>query len=542
MKFYLRCWRLSTGNSERRAIDGPDTDQIRGVEMAEFSDTTSAGEGSQAGGLEGPAPGESADVALVRRFGYRQELDRVIGGFASFAISFSNASVTTGTLLAIGSIFAIAGGAGVWVFLVNAVLMLFVGLVYSTLAARMPLAGLEYQWGTRLTNPFFGTALGWLAFGVVTVSTVAVDYVLAATVLPALFGYSATGGIDVVATIVIIVLQCALLAFSTNLTARVNNVVVVSELVLVIGLTLLVVVVGGIRGMWAPHNLVSAAPTPGTNYFSLGGISSVGAFWLLISVSFFSISDGFQGCANAAEETHNAQKVVPRSMMQTLVYTAGIQMLLMIALILVSHNLKGLSTSPTAMADIVSAVLGGVVTKVFYVIAIFNVFACGLVVYLQMARYTWSMARDGRFPASKFFRQVHPIYKTPFNVTILCGALLIAVLLFFGFNTSAFNNLIAAGGLCAIIVYLFVMLMYAARGHSIPLPKGNFSLGRWEWPVVVVAVVWLLFALAIFRAGFGSAWEYVGGMVVVGAIYMLWVLKIRPQSADTITGERVSSE
>jgi amino acid transporter len=105
--------------------------------------------------------------------------------------------------------------------------------------------------------------------------------------------------------------------------------------------------------------------------------------------------------------------------------------------------------------------------------------------------------------------------------------LLLAVLLFFGFNSASFNNLIAAGGLCAVVVYLFVMVIYALAGRRIPLPEGRFGLGRWEWPVIAIAILWLVFALAIFRAGFASAWEYFGGMVVLGIIYVVYAVGVR---------------
>ena len=123
---------------------------------------------------------------------------------------------------------------------------------------------------------------------------------------------------------------------------------------------------------------------------------------------------------------------------------------------------------------------------------------------------------------------------------LLCFVLLIVVLLFFGFNGASFNNLIAAGGLCAIVVYLFVMVIYAFAGRRIPLPEGRFSLGRWEWPVVTIAILWLLFALAIFRAGFTSAWEYFGGMVVLGIVYVVYAVGIRKSEAEPGTVEAVS--
>jgi amino acid transporter len=486
---------------------------------------------------------DRSEEAILRRFGYHQEFQRVIRGFSSFAISFSNASVTTGTLLAIGSIFAIAGGAGVWVFVVNAVLMLCVGAVYATLAARMPITGIEYQWASKLTNPVFGTFLGWLSFGVVTVSTVAVDYVLASTVLPALFNYTSSTDTTVWVTAIIIAAQGILLGVSTKWTARVNSVVVVSELVVVLGLTILFVIVGAARGLFVPHNLVSEGSAAGHGYFNpFASFKGVGAFWLLITISFFSISDGFQGCANAVEETQDSQSVVPRSMMQTLIFTGAIQILLTIAIIVVSHDVGALATSPIAMSNVVVYVLGTAVDKVFLVIAVFNVFACGLVVYLQMARYMWAMARDGLFPVPGVFRKVSHRFGTPLNATVLSGALLLAVLAFFGFHTGAFNNLIGAGGLCAIIVYLLVMILFAVAGHRIPVPAGKFSLGRWQWPIVVLAIVWLLFAMSVFRYGFGPVWEYVGGLVVVGFIYMAWVLTHQPKWAHDQSGTEPEQE
>jgi hypothetical protein len=39
--------------------------------------------------------------------------------------------------------------------------------------------------------------------------------------------------------------------------------------------------------------------------------------------------------------------------------------------------------------------------------------------------------------------------------------------------------------------------------------------------VVIVALVWLVFELAIFRdASFKDAWLYIAAMVVVGAVYL----------------------
>ena len=56
----------------------------------------------------------------------------------------------------------------------------------------MPLAGYTYQWMSRLANPHIGWLVGWFMFAFLVVDAVAVDYAVASTVAPALFGYVGT--------------------------------------------------------------------------------------------------------------------------------------------------------------------------------------------------------------------------------------------------------------------------------------------------------------------------------------------------------------
>jgi len=479
----------------------------------------------------------SRDDQELQHFGYRSEFDRIIKPFASFAVSVSNTSITTGVFLAVGATFAIAGPAGLWVYLIDGVAMLFVGLVYATLSARMPVAGIEYQWGTRLARPAVGLSLGWLSFGTVAVSAVAVDYVLASTVLPALFGYtsSTTGTLFVCA--LIIVIQALILGASTRLTTLINSGVIVGELVVVIGLSLLLLIVGAVRHFLVGHNLTTTSGGSTGSYLAIFGHHGVGPFWLLLSVAFFSIADGFQGCANVVEETEDASRVVPRAMMQTLTVTIFVQMFFMISVVLVSHHLSALADSSTTVSDVVSALLGTAVDKIFLIFVSFNVFACGMIIFLQATRYTWSMARDGRFPVARVFGKISPRTETPVAATTLCLIFLLAILFIFGHSTESFNNLIAAGGLVAIVTYLLVMLLFAFFGRRIPVPEGRFDLGRWQWPVVGLAVIWLVFCLSIFRSGFSSAWTYFGGIVGLGVIYVAWVLLAGPGKSSDDSAE-----
>ena len=104
-------------------------------------------------GGDGPPPSE-ADV--LASFGYEQELDRAMGRFSSFAVSFSGMSITAAIFLTISFVFTHSGSAGIWAWPISSVGVLLVGLVFADLVGRIPVAGYAYQWSSRLTNARFG--------------------------------------------------------------------------------------------------------------------------------------------------------------------------------------------------------------------------------------------------------------------------------------------------------------------------------------------------------------------------------------------------
>ena len=96
------------------------------------------------------------DDAVVSRYGYEQPFKRTISKFASFAVAFSFISIATGIFTTYGYVLQTGGPLGIWTWLLVGVGQLAVALVLATLAARIPLTGSIYQWGTRLANPSVG--------------------------------------------------------------------------------------------------------------------------------------------------------------------------------------------------------------------------------------------------------------------------------------------------------------------------------------------------------------------------------------------------
>ena len=238
---------------------------------------------------------------------------------------------------------------------------------------------------------------------------------------------------------------------------------------------------------------------------------------------------GFEAAANLAEETQNAHKVVPFAMWSAVVLSGVVGFIFLIALNLTSGNILALSASTTPVADIVRQVLGTIVGDIFLVIVTFSIFACGLVIFMTATRLTWAMSRDQRFPGYPIFRQVNTRTGTPIATTLLSGILCEVVLAIFANQANSLTNLFSASTLLPAIIYLCTVILYIYARRKLPQTHG-FRLGVFEWPVIVLSLVWLLFELAIFRdASFASPWAYCGIMFAIGLIYFIWMLVAQPQ-------------
>lgn len=474
----------------------------------------------------------SADQ-IITQFGYKPAFRRELKRFASFAIGFSFISITTGIFTTYGSVLNWGGPLGIWTWPLVALGQLFVALVFGSLASRIPLAGYSYQWASRLTNPKIGWLIGWISFTFLIVVTVSVDYAISTTVLPSLFGYTETPLNAWAATALIVVIQMLLIIFSTLWSTRINNAAVGTEVVGIIGLTLLLVIVGAVRGLLHPDHLFSTGVVSSSGYFNLGAWNATGPFMLSFLLGSYTIV-GFEAAANLAEETQDAHRVVPFAMWSAVVLSGIVGFAFLIALNLASGDLKTLSASATPVADIVTGTLGSVVGSIFLVLVTFSIFACGLVIFITATRLTWAMARDQRFPGHRIFSRVSERTGTPVAATVLLAVVIEVVLAVFATQTNALSNLFSAATLLPTIIYLATVILYVVTRRKLPRAQG-FSLGAFEWPVVILSLIWLLFELAIFRdAQFATPWIYCLVMVVLGVLYFIWMLVTQPKVLETL--------
>jgi amino acid transporter len=483
------------------------------------------------------SPPTDPDDQVLRRFGYRQRFRRTLRPFESFAVVFSFISITMALFVSFGFLLGVAGPRGIWIWPIAFAGQLLVCLVCAALAAKIPVAGVSYQWGSRLATPTVGWWLGWLSFMTLVILTVAVNYAFVELAFQPMFGIEYTPLGAAVQTFVLLAIEAALIIGSTIITTRLNNVAVVFEIVGMIELSIVLFAAALLAGQGDWGNLWSTGTLPEAGWFSwLGPVmlaTVLGSFTLL----------GFESAANFAEETQEPRRVVPRAMIRGLVTAGVIGMVFLIAAALATGDVAATTADPAPLAFILEDVLGPSIQKVFLFFICVSMFCCGLITMATNARLVWAMARDRRLPGHQLLSRVPNATGGPTWATILVAVAPMVPLVYVRSNTDALLDMFTAGTLMPAITYTGTVLLYAAVAHRLRPEPGYFHLGRWQRLVVTGALVWLAYELIIllgpdtFRAAQGYALLAVLlGVVVFGVMWLLEPGAMRRQ-ADPL-GER----
>ena len=175
------------------------------------------------------------DERDLEKFGYKQELRRVLKLFSLYAVAFSIISITTGISLNYAFGLNNFGPAMIWIWLIAGAGQMLVALVIAELGTRIPLAGYAYQWGARLVSSTYGWFVGLTALGYMAVGGAAITLLVTAPLTIALFGWNETPHLTLFVAYVLIVLPVMINIISIQLAARVNNLAVVTEIVGMVG-------------------------------------------------------------------------------------------------------------------------------------------------------------------------------------------------------------------------------------------------------------------------------------------------------------------
>jgi amino acid transporter len=334
-----------------------------------------------------------------------------------------------------------------------------------------------------------------------------------------------------------LIVQAVLIILSTRLLGLFTSVAVALELAIVVVLILGLGAVMVFTGSGDFGNLTSRGITAAdANYFAIGGGLMAAMIMGLTTLV------GFDSAANLAEEAKDPFRSVPRAIVASVIAAGVLGLLFLIALTVAIKDVPGVTASGSPVAAIIRSQLGPVTERILLAGIAIAMFGAGMVVMAACSRQVFAMARDARFPAHALMRRVNPRTQTPVPATILI--LVVGVVLMVALPGAALMQLIIGGTILPALIYGAVVVLYLAVRKRLEHKRGGFSLGRFELPVAVAALIWVVAAL-VFLVTPGDATVptlVVVGLILAGGIYFSKMMIFNREVLDTEPGADIFAD
>lgn len=449
--------------------------------------------------VQTPAPVGKSDADDLSEFGYEQQLHRNLGRFESFAAGFSFVSILTTIFQLFGLGFGFGGPAFFWTWIVVFIGQYMVALCFAELSARYPVSGAIYQWSRRMGGEILGWFGGWFMIlaQIVTASAAAIAMQV---VLPNIWSGFQIIGEDPALTSSdgaknAVLLGGILLVITTTITcigvkwmSYVTTIGVVCELVGVVAI-IGVLFVHAQRG---PQVVLETNQEAGSEDYIWA--------WIASGLMAAYVMVGFGSAGELAEETKNPRAVAPKTIRQALTMSAFGGGLLILGALMAAPSLTDGRLAAEGLPYVLNTVLSSPWGTILLVDVAIAILICTLAIQTAASRLMFSMARDGRLPASKALSHINVTTGTPIAPSVFVGVACLLVLLVNVGNDAIFATLTSV---CIILIYLAYLLVTAPlllqRFKGWPAHRGEetdaegrplFSLGKFGILVNILAVAY----------------------------------------------------
>lgn len=423
---------------------------------------------------------DDRDAEALHRLGYAQDLLRRMGGFSSFAVSFSIISVLTGCITAYPDALGAGGPAalGLGWPLVSAGTML-VALAMAELASAFPTAGALYHWSALLG----GVGTGWMTAAVNIAGQIAIVAAIdfgCASELAAMLGLEGTG--PTFGLLAVLLASHALVnAASVRLVAFLND---FSATVHIVGV---VAIVGGLLalGRARPPAFLATMPAHDPGLGFLGG--------LVLGMFTFT---GYDASAHLSEETVDPARRSAWGIVSSVGVSAVAGYLLLAALTLGIHDLPAAIADRHAPLTILRGALGEGFGRAAMGLALLAMWFCGLSSVTSASRTIFAFARDGGLPRS--LGTVDATTRTPVRAILLATIGPLALCLVTARFSTVFDAMAKAATMALYVSYaLPIACGLRARRRGTWTRRGPFHLGALGVPIGWAALVWSAFVLVV---------------------------------------------
>jgi amino acid transporter len=496
----------------------------------------------------------SSDEDRLAELGYKQELSRTWSGFQNFAISFTIISILAGCFTTYGQGFNNGGPVAIsWGWPLISIPILIIGFCMSELVSAYPTAGGIYWWASKLGGPAWGWFTGWFnLIGLIAV-TASVDYGCA-TFMNTVFGlygfnlFNGESGNFLHGTfalfVVILAFHAVVNIAGSHLVARFNSISVWWH---VAGVAVILVVLILVPDHHASADFVF------TERLNNSGFSG-GMYWFYVLPLGFLLTQytitGFDSCAHISEETHGAADAAAKGVWRSILYSALIGWLLLLAITFLAANKAQVEAAAGGSIPLLEAAMSPAWVKLVLIISTVGQVFCGMACLTSASRMCYAFSRDGAIPGWRIWSKVNE-RRIPFNAVIfmaVCAAI-ITVPAIFGTAEGipvAFFAVVSIAVIGLYIAYVIpIYLRWRQGDHWEAGPWTNGRKYKWMNPfsVVWVALITIIFILPTTPAGVPFRDEFqwkavnyaplvTGGVLLAVALW--WVLGAK----NTFTGPR----
>jgi APA family basic amino acid/polyamine antiporter len=367
-------------------------------------------------------------------------------------------------------------------FVVAAALAALTGLSYAELAGMFPSAGAEYSFARSAFNETTGFIVGWLMVGTNLVAAAAVSIG---------FSHYANHFIDLDGQLI----APALILLLTGVVAG----GIQRSIWLTIGLVTLQV--GGLV-------LVIVAGAPHVGEVSLVEGAAVSGVMGAAALVFFAFI-GFDEIVTLSEETHDANRTIPRALLAALAISTGLYVLVAIASVSVV-GAEALAASDTPLSLVIGHNWGDRAGDIVAFIALASTTNTTLLVLTAASRLLYGMARGGSLPRA--LASVTPMTRAPYIAAFAGGGVAMAFTL-----AGDLSRVAAVTDFAVYSIFIVVNLSLIVLRYKMPDTPRTFATPGTVGRMPILPVLGCVTAAVMMLQLEWEAWA-IGSLLVVSGM------------------------